>query len=132
MAADGEHAESRYYLALAYMERGEVSPGIEELTTLVDEAPQFWEAWFSLGVKLIETGIDSRLGLRALYTFVTGAPAAGAKRLANAYYFIGRQLEREGDTEAARAAYAAALRAKPGHNESGEAYARLAGHNGES
>ncbi len=127
VAIDGTHAESRYYLALAYMEQGTPDPAIAELTTLVDEAPQFWEAWFNLGVNLVETGIDSRLGLKALYTFVTGAPAAGAKRLANAYYAIGRQLERDGHPDEALDAYAHALAAKPGHNESGKAFARLSG-----
>lgn len=120
-----DNGELRYHLARARGERGDLERAVSELTEIVASNPEFWEAWFHLGVWCVEANADHETCFAALETFVNGAVDSGEKRLANAYYAMGKLREQRGEVGLALAAYENALAAKHGHNESRDGAERL-------
>lgn len=118
-------AELRYHLARALGEQGRLTDAVEELEKIVATSPQFWEAWFYLGVWCVDADADNAVCFKALDTFVKGAVDSGPSRLANAYYAMGKLREERGELKLALAAYEHALQAKHGHNESRAGVERL-------
>ncbi len=127
-----EDGELRYHLARARGERGNLEQAVSELTEIVASNPEFWEAWFHLGIWCVEADADHETCFSALETYVNGAVDSGEKRLANAYYAMGKLREQRGELDLALAAYENALVAKHGHNESRDGAERLRAVLGES
>ena len=122
---DPENGELLYHLARARGARGQLGQAVTALAQVVETNPEFWEAWFHLGVGCVHAEADAGTFFSALKTLVDGAVDSGEKRMANAYYAMGKLRERRGELALALAAYEQALEAKRGHNESRDGAERL-------
>ncbi|MEJ2133379.1 MAG: tetratricopeptide repeat protein, partial [Gammaproteobacteria bacterium] len=105
VAQDPDNGELRYHLASARAERGDLTRAVEELREVVSANPEFWEAYFHLGLWCVEANADNQVCFDALGTYVNGAKDAGEKRIANAYYAMGKLREQRGELALALAAY---------------------------
>jgi len=118
-------ARSHLAFARVHVAAKDYADARRELDAALAATPDSYAVLYQLGRLAAITGEDVDRGVAALRKCLTLPPAPGAPGLEAAHWRLGNLREKKSDRPAARAAYEAALKLKPGFEEAAADLKRL-------
>lgn len=115
--------DPHFYLGQAYATAEDWPHAYATWDEITHRYPLFWRAWLNKGIASARGGIELGAGHEALTRFLDNARYAPDAVLGTAYYGLGLIAEREGDLDAAIAAFRKALVLNEDHELAREALA---------